>query len=220
MEQHNVNNSTILQNPPKPHGLDVSKSRCLEVSKTLCLILLPLLFATNMAAAQAPVRHSCWDITIGNEPEEPPTPQYYGWLINQPHIVAESDSGIMLIAIAKEYLGTPYRYGGKSPKGFDCAGFARYVYLKFGHELATYSGGQYRQGRKVESTKDLVAGDLVFFGGRHKSKSVGHTGIAIQTDTTTGVFTFIHAAVHGGVIISRSNEPYYKARYIGARRIF
>ena len=167
------------------------------------------------------VRHNCWDITVGGPDEKVVNqPLYCCMLVNQPQVVAESDSGLMLIAMAKEYLGTPYRYGGKTPKGFDCAGFAKYIYMKFGYHLAPYSGGQYHQGRKVESTKDLVAGDLVFFGGRKNHKLVGHTGIAIETDTATGVFTFIHSATHGGVIISRSTEPYYKVRYIGARRIF
>lgn len=170
--------------------------------------------------AQPAVHHNCWDITIGGTPEEPERPLYYGMLLNPPHIVAASDSGIMLIAMAKEYLGTPYHYGGKTPKGFDCAGFARFLYLRFGHELPPYSGGQGRVGTEVKDPRDLHPGDLVLFGGRRHSKAIGHTGLVISTDTATGVFTFIHSATHGGVIISRSTEPYYKARYITARRVF
>jgi len=196
---------------------DLMLARMFSVS---LFIIFHLSFFISTVEAQAPVRHSCWDITIGAEPEEAPRPQYYGWLINQPHIVSESDSGIMIIAMAKEYLGTPYRYGGKTPKGFDCAGFARFLYLHFGHELPPYSGGQGRVGTEVSDTRNLLPGDLVLFGGRHHSKAIGHTGLVISTDTNTGVFTFIHSATHGGVIISRSTEPYYKARYITARRIF
>ena len=40
-----------------------------------------------------------------------------------------------------------------------------------------------------------------------------------SSDTTSGVFTFIHAATHSGVTISRSTEPYYAPRYLTARRI-
>lgn len=49
---------------------------------------------------------------------------------------------------------------------------------------------------------------------------MGHTDIVVATDTDTGVFTFIHSSTHNGVIISRSTEPYYKERYLTARRIF
>ena len=167
--------------------------------------------------AQLPATHRCWDISF---PQCEETPTRNILLMEQPYIVAESDSGLMLVAMAKEYLGTPYHYGGKTPKGFDCAGFARYLYLKFGHELPPYSGGQGRVGIEVRDTRNLHPGDLVLFGGRHHSKSIGHTGLVISTDTATGVFTFIHSATHGGVIISNSTEPYYKQRYITARRVF
>ena len=126
----------------------------------------------------------------------------------------------MLIAMAKEYIGTPYHYGGRSPKGFDCAGFALYLYRHFGHHLPGWSGAQAKLGTEVSDTRNLQPGDLVFFGGRHSHKIVGHTGIAIQTDPSTGVFTFIHASTTNGVIISPSTEEYYKTRYLTARRIF
>ena len=39
-------------------------------------------------------------------------------------------SADMVIDEANRYLGTPYRWGGKTPEGFDCAGFTRFIYLK------------------------------------------------------------------------------------------
>ena len=73
---------------------------------------------------------------------------------------------------------------------------------------------------KVSDTRNLQAGDLVFFGGRHSHKTVGHTGIAIQTDPSTGVFTFIHASCSKGITESHSSESYYRARYRKACRVF
>ena len=162
--------------------------------------------------AQVTQRHNCWDIEMEENAARPP--------YRMPHTIATADSGLMLVGMAKEYLGTHYRYGGRTPKGFDCAGFALFLYRHFGHDLPGWSGAQAKLGIEVSDTRNLQAGDLVFFGGRHSHKSVGHTGIAIQTDTATGVFTFIHASTHNGVIISRSTEPYYAQRYLTARRIF
>lgn len=175
------------------------------VAITLFLIALAV-----SAQAQLPtIRHRCWDIEISaNRSPIPP-----------PLIISRSDTAVLLVALAKEYLGTPYRFGGRTPKAFDCAGFALFVYKHFGHELPGWSGAQARLGVEVSDTRNLQTGDLVFFGGRHQTKVVGHTGIVVDADPETGVFRFIHASTGAGVIISRSTEEYYKKRYITARRI-
>ena len=129
------------------------------------------------------------------------------------------DSADLLIEEARLHLGKPYRYGGKGPKAFDCAGFARYVYLQFGFTLPGGSVPQSRLGRDIKDRKKLQRGDLVFFQGRSGKGGVGHTGIVTEVDTATGVFRFIHAATSTGVIHSYSTEEYYAKRYIGARRL-
>ena len=129
------------------------------------------------------------------------------------------DTADLLIEEARRHLGAPYHYGGKGPRSFDCAGFARYVYLKFGYKLPPSSPSQYLQGRRIKNTKHLQKGDLVFWQGRGHRGGVGHTGIVTEVDTNTGVFRFIHAATSSGVIQSYSTEEYYAKRYIGASRI-
>jgi len=170
-----------------------------------------LLLSASEALAQMPqkVRHNCWDIDIKLSDNSVP-PSY---------VIAPSDTGIMLVALAKEYLGTPYHYGGRTPKAFDCAGFALYVYRHFGHDLPGWSGAQARLGTEVSDTRNLQPGDLVFFGGRHNTKIVGHTGIVVSANAHDGTFTFIHASTTAGVIISHNTEEYYKKRYLTARRL-
>lgn len=168
--------------------------------------------AASLQAQQTVVQHNCWDIAIEVDPKLPP--------YRLPHTIGRADTGLMVVAMAKEYIGTPYRYAGRTPKGFDCAGFALYLYRHFGHDLPGWSGAQAKVGTEVSDTRNLQPGDLVFFGGRHNKKSIGHTGIAIHADPVTGVFTFIHASTTNGVIISRSTEEYYASRYLTACRIF
>lgn len=128
--------------------------------------------------------------------------------------------GDMLYLEAEKHLGTRYRWGGKTPAGFDCAGFTRYIYGKvYNIELAPSAGGQYPQGRKITQLKDLRRGDLAFWAGRHGSKAIGHVGMVVDVDTVLNSFYFIHSATSGGIRIDRSSAPYYKNRYIGACRV-
>lgn len=125
-----------------------------------------------------------------------------------------------LVCEGMKLLGRPYHYGSGGPKSFDCSGFTSHVYRKFGYTLDHSSSGQSRQGRKIEGPwSNLQKGDLVIFTARHNSTRIGHVGIFIELDSTGKDFTFIHAAVQGGVIISHITEPYYSSRYVGACRV-
>lgn len=133
----------------------------------------------------------------------------------------EGESGIVddMIDLAKSFLGTRYRRGGKNPGGFDCSGFTGYIFSQFGFSLGASSGSQYNQGEPIEKS-DIIPGDLVFFNGRAVGSRVGHVGIAIDIDETTGVVTFIHSAIGGGIRIDKTSSPYYARRFLGARRLF
>lgn len=117
---------------------------------------------------------------------------------------------------AEKYIGVPYKWGGKTPKGFDCAGFTRFVYGKFGVSLASSAAPQYKVGIKVNKN-ELGKGDLVFFGGRKNTKSIGHVGIVTELEDD-GSFKFIHAS-STGIRITSSKESYYVKRYICACRV-
>lgn len=123
-----------------------------------------------------------------------------------------------IIETAKQYIGTPYHYGSNGPKTFDCSGFTSFIFKKFGYTLPRSSDGQGAYGRPVDDGfENLQKGDLVLFSRR--GRSVGHVGIFIERDTVRNSFKFIHAATHGGVMISNYYEQYYKATYRFARRV-
>ena len=123
-----------------------------------------------------------------------------------------------LLAEARTHTGKKYRYGAKGPKNFDCSGFTGYVYNQFGYKLNASSRGQYSDGIAVQEG-ELRPGDLVFFTSPRSKGGVGHVGIVTEADNENNTFQFIHAAIGGGIEIQKSSAPYYKKRYVGARRI-
>ena len=117
-----------------------------------------------------------------------------------------------IVATAKQYLGTPYVYGGSSPRGFDCSGFMYYLYGQYGYSLWRGAGGQWNHnGTKVDKS-DLQPGDLVFFS--DSVDPIGHVGMYIGNNQ------FIHASSGKGcVVITSLSSSYYANHYTGAKRI-
>lgn len=115
-----------------------------------------------------------------------------------------------LLEAADEYYGVRYRVGGNGKTGIDCSGFTCAVFsAAYGLALPRVSKEQYRLSRKI-STAELQEGDLVFFNTR--GSGVSHVGVYLGNNK------FIHATVHGGVMVNDLFEPYYLKRYLGAGR--
>ncbi|GAA1634475.1 C40 family peptidase [Georgenia ruanii] len=83
-----------------------------------------------------------------------------------PQLASASASAV--INYARQFIGTPYVYGGSTPAGFDCSGFTQYVFAKFGVNLPRSSGAQGTAGKQV-SAAQAQPGDLVVW--------PGHVGI-------------------------------------------
>ena len=111
---------------------------------------------------------------------------------------------------ALRYLGVPYVWGGTSFGGVDCSGFVWAVFAKNGIYLPRTADAQYEEGRHV-ATRDLRAGDLVFF--QTYALGASHVGIYI------GNGKFVHASSSDGVRVDQLGEDYYSERYLGARRL-
>jgi cell wall-associated NlpC family hydrolase len=117
-----------------------------------------------------------------------------------------------LVVRALALVDAPYRYGGRTPAGFDCSGFVGYVFGESaGLALPRRSEDIGRIGDLI-SKSDLLAGDLVFF--NTLGRRLSHVGIYI------GEGNFVHAPARGGrVRVERMTDPYWVARYNGARRL-
>jgi cell wall-associated NlpC family hydrolase len=98
------------------------------------------------------------------------------WLHDNP----ASPTGASAVAIARHYLGVPYRWGGAIPaSGFDCSGLTRFVYAQLGVNLPHYAASQFAAFAKLDPA-ELQPGDLVFF--EPKFDGPGHVALYIGND--------------------------------------
>ena len=121
--------------------------------------------------------------------------------------------GQKVVETAKQYIGTPYVYGGMSPSGFDCSGFVKYVYSMYGVNLDRTAASQAHNGYWV-SREDLRPGDIICFSNYAGGSYIGHVGIYV------GDNMFIHSPRTGYTVRIESLSGNYGARYSSARRIF
>jgi len=88
----------------------------------------------------------------------------------------ETQRGEAIARTALEYVGYPYRWGGRSPDGgFDCSGFTMFVYSTVGLELPRDLGGQLESGRWIEQD-ELIPGDLLIFANTYR-RGVSHSAV-------------------------------------------
>ncbi|MCT4561557.1 MAG: C40 family peptidase [Crocinitomicaceae bacterium] len=123
-----------------------------------------------------------------------------------------------LISFAKTFLGTPYKWAGTTPSGFDCSGFIYYILGNFGFEITRTSYGMADLGRQVKLS-EVRPGDLLFFKGRSlNSTKVAHVGMVIEV-RPDAIF-FIHSSSSRGVVIDNfKTSKYYIPRFLKAKRI-
>ncbi len=118
--------------------------------------------------------------------------------------------GHEIVRHAQNYVGSPYRNGGTTPRGIDCSGLTFSVYRSFGIALPRTSHEQSQVGVHVPRG-GLAAGDLIFFG---SGSNISHVGIY------AGDGEFIHASTRSrSVRFDRLDNKYFKKRYVTARRV-
>ncbi len=119
-----------------------------------------------------------------------------------------------IINTARKYKGSKYKYGGTTPKGFDCSGFTSYVLIKNRVDLHRTSGAQAKQGKKIRVAA-AQPGDLIFFGSRGK---VSHVAIITQNDADG--LKVIHSTSSKGVIEQNiTHSEYWQSRLLFARKM-
>ncbi len=128
-------------------------------------------------------------------------------------VAASATTNTKLYQFIYEWIGTPYRLGGKTKKGgVDCSRFAYELYESvFNTTLGNNSRNIYTQVDPIRKKDDLKPGDLVFF--KIRSRSITHVGVYMGDDK------FAHASSSRGVMISDLNEAYWKRYYYNGGRM-
>ncbi|QOJ32308.1 MAG: C40 family peptidase [Gammaproteobacteria bacterium] len=114
-----------------------------------------------------------------------------------------------IVFTALQMLGTPYRYGGSTPTGFDCSGLVQYAYRSAGLSVPRTTRDQLGATTAV-TLADAAPGDLLFF----RSKSSAHVGIYL------GEGRFVHAPFTGrNVEIGSLDQSWYHDHFVRAGRL-
>jgi cell wall-associated NlpC family hydrolase len=84
-----------------------------------------------------------------------------------------STFGTKVVQEAARHAGAPYQWGATGPTRFDCSGYTRYVFSRFGKTLPHNSAQQYSTVHHI-SKSSMRVGDLLFF---YSSSGIHHVGI-------------------------------------------
>ena len=128
-------------------------------------------------------------------------------------VSVESEIRENLIAFAKNYMKTPYRYASADPeKGFDCSGFVHFVFKNFYIDVPHSSKAFKSIGRELKPDEFKVGDVLVFYGYRN-SAEIGHVGIICEAYGMNSKFIHSSSGKVKGVIISELDSEMYSRRF-------
>jgi cell wall-associated NlpC family hydrolase len=115
-----------------------------------------------------------------------------------------------VVSTAMQMLGVPYKWGGSTPRGFDCSGLVQFAYANAGRRLPRTAAAQMEASAPL--TLELAeAGDLLFF--RDGSRT-SHVAIYL------GQGRFVHAPSTGGeVSVDTFGNAYWRMRFARAGRV-
>ena len=121
----------------------------------------------------------------------------------------------ILVKEAQKHIGSKYKYGGTTPKGFDCSGFVSYVYDKVDINLPRSSAAQAQKGTKITQGA-AKAGDLLFFRLGKKGKT-SHVAMVVSNDERG--MEIIHSTTSRGVMQENiGNSTYWQEKLLYGRR--
>lgn len=136
------------------------------------------------------------------------------WLESRHIKTLPQRSRLNLINYAKRFMGVPYLWAGKTPKGFDCSGFTQMVHKMFAIALRRDARMQFEDGRKVsDNPLKGQPGDMMFFA--ESSDKITHVGFCL------GEGKLIHARGMVRINSLREGDPCFskelQENFVGIR---
>jgi cell wall-associated NlpC family hydrolase len=126
-----------------------------------------------------------------------------GWHLPAVHLAPIKARKADFVAVAEEFIGTPYLWGGKTSLGIDCSGLVQVALQAAGIACPRDSDMQELALGKLSSLGELRRGDLVFW--------KGHVAIAHDGET------LLHAnAHHMAVAIEPAPEAVARIKAAGS----
>jgi cell wall-associated NlpC family hydrolase len=118
---------------------------------------------------------------------------------------------------ANNFIGVPYRLGGKDQKGMDCSGLLFRIYADENFTIPRTSNDQSNYGLPV-SLNDVKKGDWIFFA-TGKNKNINHAGIVIESKGGFDV-NFIHSSTSKGVRVDNLLNKFWSKTVVKVIRPF
>lgn len=106
--------------------------------------------------------------------------------------VAPSSGRERVIAIAEQYIGVPYVWGGATPAGFDCSGLVQWAFHHAGYRMPRGTWDQDDMGVRTSISRltrgDLVAwdGHIAIYLGGGRILEAPRTGLTVRERSLTG----------------------------------
>jgi cell wall-associated NlpC family hydrolase len=109
-----------------------------------------------------------------------------GWHIPEVHLAPVKAKAADFVAVAEQFLGAPYLWGGKTSLGIDCSGLVQVALQAAGHACPRDSDMQELSLGTPVALSEMRRGDLVFW--------KGHVAIARDPDS------LVHANAHAMMV--------------------
>ena len=139
-------------------------------------------------------------------------PPYPSQQSSQPPLYHQNHSSIIkarqgIVRQAYKALGTPYKYGGSTPKeGFDCSGLMTYIHKKGAGINLPRTATQQKNSSRTVGYSNLQPGDMLFF---KTGAKTNHVGLYI------GKRQFIHAPNRRSKVkITTMDNRYWHSKFV------